>query len=158
MQKLLVAWLVLALSAFAQTAGPAASAPPAPPPVPPSAPVIKQLRETVSFIQLLCQNGADVLDLRGTGFFVFYPDQRLSKDGGFVYLVTNRHVAECWDEDRHPMRVKSISIRVNLTNGASTLIPLNAAGNIPWTFPADDSVDLALFPLLPDQAKVEYKM
>jgi len=110
----------------------------------------------VSFIELVCQEGDKAVKEAGTGFFVWYPDERAGKDSGFTYLVTNRHVAECWDETRHPMLVKSVSVRVNLVDGSSTVLPLNTKGNVPWIFPPDESVDLALIPLAPDRNKVDY--
>jgi len=60
------------------------------------------------------------------------------------------------DEKNHPMPVKSISARFNLSDGSSKVEPLNKKGNIPWILPTDESVDLALIPLLPDQKAVDY--
>src|SRR5258706_12401781 len=65
-------------------------------PPPQKLPIVRQIRKTVSFIELICQNGDLTVTDRGTGFYVYYPDERLGKDGGFTYLVTNRHVAKCW--------------------------------------------------------------
>jgi hypothetical protein len=121
---------------------------------------VKQIRKTVTFITLICQDNDDpkkVEKVQGTGFFVTYPDQRINKNGGgFSYLMTNRHVAMCWDEDNRPMRVYSISIRVNLKDGNSAEIALARSGNVPWVLPADDSVDLALLPFGLNQAKVDF--
>ncbi len=73
-------------------------------------PAITQIRKAVTFIKLTCNNRYDV---RGTGFFLNYPDSRLGKELAFVYLVTNRHVALCWNPSGQPMSVENISIRLN---------------------------------------------
>jgi hypothetical protein len=128
-----------------------------PPAVPtPRASFTKQLKETVVFIKLRCEARGKTWDVTGTGFVVLLPDDRLGKDRGFTYLVTNRHVASCWDEARHAMSVKSISVRVNLVDGSSTVLDLNSHGNMPWVLPSDDSVDLALLPLGFDQKRVQF--
>jgi len=63
-------------------------------------------------------------------------------------LVTNRHVAKCWDEQNKPQEVQSETIRFNTIDGSSRRLGANPAG---WVFPADDSVDLAAMPVtLPD--------
>jgi hypothetical protein len=119
-------------------------------------PFVKRLKETVAFIQLRCRSGGTLLDVKGTGFFAFYPDERVGKNRGFAYLVTNRHVAQCWDEKDQPMQVMSIALRMNFADGGSRVIYLNQNGNIPWLLPTDDSVDLAIFPLALDQKMIEY--
>jgi S1-C subfamily serine protease len=82
----------------------------------------------------------------GTGFIVFYPDSRLPKGSGFNYLVTNRHVAECWDEHNHPRDVQALAFRVNIKDGSSRRLPFDPHA---WRIPADDSVDLAVMPIVP---------
>jgi Trypsin-like peptidase domain len=127
-----------------------------PAPAAPSAPFTKRLKQTVVFIKLRCEAGGKLLNVSGTGFMVMLPDERLGKDRGFTYLVTNRHVAQCWDESHNPMPVKSVSVRVNLVDGSSTILELNSHGNMPWFLPLDDSVDLAVLPLGFDQKRVQY--
>jgi hypothetical protein len=146
---------LLVMSAFAQSketavnARPTASATPQAPD-----PVITQIRKSVVFIRLACLKDGQLWDVRGTGFFVGYPEPRLG-DRDFVYLVTNRHVAMCWDEHGKPREVKTISVLLNLNkeeNGAfAKEIVLNPNGNVPWFLPADDSIDLAAVPLVPDR-------
>jgi len=63
-------------------------------------------------------------------------------------------VAECWDDNRNPMRVLSASVRLNLKDGTSKDEPL---GNPQWIFPPDDSVDLALTTANPDPKVYDYK-
>jgi hypothetical protein len=127
---------------------------------PPSDPATTQIRKAVTFIKLQCTDGGRDFDVRGTGFFVFYPDPRLGA-GGFDYLVTNRHVAECWNDAGHPMQVKSISLTMNLreAHGDSLVqeVLLTDHGNLPWILPEDGSVDLAAFPVLFDQTRFDYK-
>ncbi len=124
-------------------------------------PEITQIRKSVTFIKLMCNDGSRELDVRGTGFFIGYPDPRLGQDGAFSYLVTNRHVALCVNDSGHAMRVDRISIRLNRpqANGGtlSEEIALNEHGNIQWVVPEDSSVDLAVFPLLPD-ARFDFKL
>lgn len=125
-------------------------------------PLVLQIKKTVAFLELVCQRfGADgkpeFVDAKGTGFFIAYPDTRL-KDKAFGYLVTNRHVAECWDEEHgnKPMQVKAIAVRLNLQAGTSQLIKLAPFGNAPWIYPDDPSADLAVLPLAPDQKIFDY--
>ncbi len=136
-----------------------AQAPAATGPTTKDVPFVQQLKKTVTFIQMLCQSGSGTEpdDIRGTGFFVSYPDERLGKDQGFFYLVTNRHVAECWDENRLPRAVKSVNLRFNLIDGSSAKLALSTNGNAAWILPVDDSVDLAILPLRPDDKKVDFK-
>jgi hypothetical protein len=100
-------------------------------------------------------------DVRGTGFFVLYQDARLGNGGGFGYLVTNRHVAMCWNEQGHPMQVESVSITVNRQKAAgdnfSQELPLNEHGNAAWVTPDDASIDLAVLPLALNAADFDFK-
>jgi hypothetical protein len=121
-----------------------------------SAAMIPQLKKTVVFIQLECQDGDTLVDVRGTGFFVGYPDERLGKDLAFGYLITNRHVAMCWDRNGHPLLVRSIAIRLNRKNGSSDTITLSTLGNAPWVLPTDESVDLAALGFMPNSNIYDY--
>jgi hypothetical protein len=129
---------------------------------PPPEPAMTQVRKCVTFIQLLCKEGGQEFDVRGTGFFISYPDPRLGNEGSFVYLVTNRHVAQCWNDSGHPMQVERISIRLNRRQAEGDSIAqdlfLNPYGNVPWVLPQDDSVDLAVLPFLPDQNRFDFKL
>jgi Trypsin-like peptidase domain len=115
----------------------------------------QQIRKTVGFIKMTCISGDKTVELKGTGFFVSYPDHRIGENGGFNYLVTNRHLAECWDDDRRPRTVQKVDLTLNLKEGSSNHLT-NVAGNVPWILPADTSVDLALIPMLPDQSLYDY--
>jgi hypothetical protein len=116
---------------------------------------VAQFRKSVAFIDLECEKASKVLRVHATGFFVQYPDSRIPS-GSFSYLVTNRHAALCWDDARLPMKVKSISMRVNGKNGSALTVPLSSQGNAPWFLPLDESVDLAVLPLLPNPDLVDY--
>jgi hypothetical protein len=72
----------------------------------------------------------------------------LPKDSAFDYLVTNRHMIECWDDQQHPRDVTSLVIRVNTKDGSSRKL---SGSPRDWYFPNDESVDLAVMPVtLPD--------
>jgi hypothetical protein len=119
-----------------------------------SEPAERQVRKTVTFITLSCLRGNIPIRAQGTGFFVAMSDSRLPAMS-FVYLVTNRHVAMCWDEQNNPMPVRSATIRLNLKDGSSR--EFTSVGNVQWILPKDDSVDLALFPLAPDVEVYDYR-
>jgi len=111
----------------------------------PSVPTIGvQLKRSVVNVELQCKEGNLLVGAAGTGFLVAYTDARLPKGQSFEYLVTNRHVAECWDEHNHPREVTSLKIRVNANDGTSRELAGDPAA---WKFPSDDSVDLAAFPV-----------
>ena len=106
----------------------------------------KRVRKAVVNIEMNCkvkigQTGRTTTQaFRGTGFLLGLEDSRLSGES-FTYLVTNRHVAECWDEDRKPQQVESLAVRVNLKNGTSVTAPLLPNN---WRFPTDKSADIAV--------------
>jgi hypothetical protein len=60
----------------------------------------------------------------------------------------------CWDEDNAPLRVQSVTVRLNLKDGSSR--EFTSTGNLHWILPSDDSVDLALFPLAPPTDVYDY--
>jgi hypothetical protein len=113
----------------------------------PGPPFTTQLRKMVVFIELTCTDSGNARLFTGTGFLVAYQHPQLRKDQHFDYLVTNRHVAECWDDQNQPRVVESVRLRVNLKNGSSKLADLSQQGNIHWYFASDDSVDLAVTPI-----------
>jgi S1-C subfamily serine protease len=113
-----------------------------------------QLKKSVVNIELQCTDGNQSVSGAGTGFVVGYIDSRLPKGTFFAYLVTNRHVAECWDEKNHSRPVQTLMIRVNTKDGSSKRIPANPTA---WRFSHDDSVDLAVMPvLLPNDLDLTY--
>jgi hypothetical protein len=123
-------------------------------------PLMVQVRKSVAFIKLSCNKGSKAYESRGTGFFVSFQDSRLP-NVLFMYLVTNRHVAMCWDARGTPMHVKSVAMSVNLKEpqGGKYLkeITLSDKGNAPWILPEDTSVDLAVLPLLGNTDVSDFK-
>jgi hypothetical protein len=112
----------------------------------PTSPVPGELiRKLPLQIALSCKGNQQTLPqpFAGTGFLVSIAVPPAGKGMAFYYLVTNRHVAECWDEMNRPQQVISIGVRLNTENGAVTL-PLNSNGNANWFYPDDDSIDLAV--------------
>ena len=124
-------------------------------------PTVIQFKKTVVLLETDCSTTDDagtrkIAPYLGTGFLVSYQDSRFPKIGGFSYLVTNRHVALPGVEHSAPCRVIDYKIRLNLitpaANGSmSEVYSLGSA--LPWAFPQDPSVDLALMPFGPDPAK-----
>lgn len=115
----------------------------------------------MTFIKLTCKKDDEEFTVRGTGFLVDYRDPRLGKSA-WSYLVTNRHVAFCWDESSGlPMRVKNISIRLTRKEPDGTAYAdelfLSHHGNVRWFLPEDDSVDLAVIPLTLDENKFDFR-
>jgi Trypsin-like peptidase domain len=149
-QPLYAAILLCAVSIWGQTE----SSPP-----PQSEALMAQLKKTVGFLELTCKEGVTTYQVKGTGFFVSYPDKRLGEN--FGYFVTNKHVALCWNNAGHPMEVMRIAVRLNLrspiNDNFTQEVVLSEHGNVPWVFPSDESVDLALFQLVPDSKQFDYK-
>lgn len=115
----------------------------------------------MTFIKLTCKKDGTEFTVRGTGFLVDYRDPRSGR-GAWTYLVTNRHVALCWDESSSlPMRVKNVSIRLSRKepNGSaySDELFLSHHGNVRWLLPEDDSVDLAVIPFAPDEKRFDFR-
>jgi Trypsin-like peptidase domain len=121
------------------------------PSVPPFGVILKR---SVVNVELKCKQGNLLISGAGTGFLVAYTDPRLPKDTFFEYLVTNRHVAECWDEHNRAREVQSLMIRVNAKDGSSRKLTASPSG---WRIPVDDSVDLAVMNVhLPDDLQISF--
>jgi hypothetical protein len=112
----------------------------------PDPPFATQLRKMPVVIQMTCKgHDRKLFSGKGTGFIVAYVDPRVANGSYFSYLVTNRHVAECWDENRQPTDVQSVALRVNLVGGGAATESLPHAR---WYFSTDQSADLAVTPLV----------
>jgi hypothetical protein len=116
----------------------------------------------VAFLTLSAHDASDKkFRVRGTAFFVAYEDKRVGQDGAFVYLVTNRHIAEPHD-DGQALTVDEVTLRLNLkapVNGRQLediALPLGSQHR--WYFPEDAAVDLAVMPLFPPQDHYDYLM
>jgi hypothetical protein len=98
--------------------------------------------------------------IAGTCFFVYYDDSRLGKERGFIYLVTNRHMAVPGIERGLNYPIRQLALRLNLLSpeggreSSEGNIPLEGA--VHWYFPADEGVDLAVLPIAPDEKKYDY--
>src|SRR5713226_8274211 len=115
MTRFLIVSLLLGISHATQAqtqVGAVATAAVTPPAKPLSAE--QQIRKTVGFIKMTCTSGDKTVELKGTCFFVSYPDHRLGEKGVFSYLVTNRHLAECWEDGRRPRPVQKVDLTLNL--------------------------------------------
>lgn len=117
------------------------------------------LRKLSVQVELLCKVDGLAQSFTGTGFLVGIEVPPAEQHRSFQYLVTNRHVAECWDEKNHPQEVISTNVRMNTQNEGAVIFPLNGfggGGKPSWFFPTDDSVDLAVTPFrLPDNPKLD---
>ena len=126
----------------------------------PSSPVPGEtLRKLSVQLELLCKVNGLPQSFTGTGFLVGIEVPPAEKHQSFDYLVTNRHVAECWDEANNPREVVLTNVRMNTQDGRAVTLPLNGingSGKPSWFFPTDDSVDLAVTPVKPpDSPKLD---
>jgi hypothetical protein len=126
----------------------------------PTPPFAELIRKTVGFMQVNYSNGSEQAGVIGTCFFVFVPDKRLGGDRGFIYLVTNRHVAQPGIDLGTPYQGLAVFIRLNLLptdgGGQSVWEQILLGGHVQWHFPTDPAIDLAVLPLAPDQKKYDY--
>jgi hypothetical protein len=122
------------------------------PPNPPQPSLTEQIAKSVAFISVPYGDAAKPDFVSGTCFFVFLPDERLGKGGGFVYLVTNRHVASAEGVPKDQL-LAYVSIRANVSqaDGTARLVLSRAtlAGKFRWYFPDDPTIDLAALPVVP---------
>lgn len=164
---------LLVLTSFAQQLSQPPSTPPRQPATSaaaPTTPVAEQIRKTVAFLMVAVGNDeasltrgvTDLAALKGfigTCFFVWVPDSRIGEGQGFVYMVTNRHVAQPGIDLGTPYQVQGIFIRMNLVTpqgGMQSVEVRVLPDQVHWFFPLDDAVDLAVTPLLLDQTKYAY--
>lgn len=108
---------------------------------------------TVVFIKLIVEVDGRLVPVQGTGFLVAYPDSRLSPNQSFLYLVTNRHVAEAVDTGRgcqkYPIKETSVTLNLKVPDASGNRQHTETVPNPPgisWVFPDDGSVDLAATP------------
>ena len=127
---------------------------------PPQSPV-EQIRRTVGFLTVAYQDGSSTKGVIGTCFFVGVPDKRLGEENqSFIYLVTNRHVAQPGIDLGTAYPVLGAFLRLNLDTPQGEvqsvqqrIAPVN---QLRWHFPKDDAVDLAILPLAPDEKIYSY--
>jgi hypothetical protein len=124
-------------------------------------PIVTQFKKTVVFVETDCivsepAGGVKVVPYLGTGFLVAHHDERFPNVQGFNYLVTNRHVTLPGIEDGVPCHVQGYKIRLNLKNASadgSYSETIAAGADVPWLYPSDRSIDLAVTPFGMDPAK-----
>jgi len=119
-----------------------------------------EIKKTIAYIEADCLVEGKIEPHSATAFFIIKPDDRLGKDRGFEYLVTNRHAAQPGIENGTPCQVVNYAIRMNLrdaSTGGSKATNFILGPNLQWVFPDDPSVDLAVVPMAPDRTKVDYE-
>jgi hypothetical protein len=122
-------------------------------------PFAAEIKKAVAFIETDCLKDGKLVPSVATAFFVVKPDERLGKGLGFEYLVTNRHAAQPGIEDGAPCQVVNYVIKVNLRSNDSAhprATPVSLGPNLPWVFPDDPSVDLAIVPFAVSPSKVDF--
>lgn len=116
----------------------------------------KALTKTVGLLTALYVKDGVPMQSRGTCFFVFYPDERMGKGQGFLYLVTNRHVVVPGIDQGHLYNVTATTLRANRKDsGRFEEGPLPVSSQFHWYFPADDAVDLAVFTATTQSANLD---
>lgn len=111
-----------------------------------------QIAKTVVFITIPYEQNGTKKTINGTGFFVAVPDERIGKQGFFIYLVTNRHVATA--EGATPdSPLSQVGLWLNLSqpqNGQTAFkITEQLTPSHHWYFPSDPTIDLAVLPGAP---------
>ena len=118
-----------------------------------------EIKKVVAFIETDCLQEGRAVPYFSTAFVLVKPDERLGKDRGFSYLVTNRHAVQPGIENGAPCQVVNYSIRVNVRSSDPSRPPtgtsVSLGPNLPWVFPEDPAVDLAVIPFGVDQSKVD---
>src|ERR1700682_3958748 len=154
---LILSVCTLAVHASAQTAQPVTPQPQTSTAAQPKS-FTTLLKKTVGFLHVAYLRDGTLMEANGTCFFVIYEDKRLGENRGFIYLVTNRHMANPGIEDGNSFPVISFGLRLNLSNSdqgsQDGQIPIE--GQRHWFYPSDDSVDLAVIPFAPDQVMYDY--
>jgi hypothetical protein len=156
---LVLCFYLALLTASAQQSTPG-QAPIATATAPPQA-FTEEIRKTVAFLEVDYQDGPKPKGLIGTCFFVMLLDKRLGENQGFVYLVTNRHVAQPGIDLGTAYPVLGAFLRLNLVTPQggiqSVQQSIAPANQLRWYFPQDDAVDLAILLLAPNQSIYSYE-
>jgi len=119
------------------------------------------IKKAVVFFETDCLKDGTMVSHLATAFILVQPDERLGKDRGFQYLVTNRHAAQPCIEEDTPCQVTNYAVKVNVRSndptGSSAATRILLGPNLPWVFPGDPAVDLAIIPFGADQSKVDFE-
>ena len=94
------------------------------------------IKKAVVFFETDCLQDGKVVPYLATAFVVVKPDERLGKDRGFQYLVTNRHAVQPGIEGGAPCQVTNYAIKVNLRSndsaGSTSATLISLGPNLPW--------------------------
>jgi hypothetical protein len=130
--------------------------------VPAQPSLIESMKKTVVFFQTNCPDAqGNQKGYSGTAFLLALADTRLNggKGGSFTYLVTNRHVAQPGIEHGHPCQPTAYFLRADtkVPNqvGSYSMVVQIPFGQLIWTFPQDQSVDIAIAPIAVDTEKLD---
>jgi Trypsin-like peptidase domain len=116
------------------------------------------IKKTVAFVFVKGTDGA--LLPNGTAFFVGVPSDSDPKRS-YIYLVTARHVLATQPDLPSSPLLAEVFLRLERrTGGVETVpIPIVTSGPNRTTFsPSDQTIDLAVVPLLPDPAVYDFKV
>jgi hypothetical protein len=122
---------------------------------------IDQIKETVVFFQTSYLESGQRKAWSGTGFFIHAVDPRIP-GRGCVWLVTNKHMLHPPDRpyfDAVVVRANTKELGPQGEHYVDLTLPVkDNAGALYWiTDPDDETVDLALFRLLPDESKLDVR-
>jgi hypothetical protein len=152
--------LSASLTAFGQGQAPVATSSQQATATTPKSSFTTEIKKTIAYLEADCLVVGKIEPHSSTAFFIVKPDDRLGKDSGFEYLVTNRHAAQPGIEQGTPCQVVNYAIRMNLrdaSTGDSKATNFILGPNLQWVFPDDPSVDLAVVPMAPDRSKVDFE-
>lgn len=113
-----------------------------------------QVKQVVAFIFIERPDGKLVAN--GTAFFVGVPDEQ-NPERSYVYLVTAKHVLQ--KTEGGPF-FPAVFVRLDKKDGSAETVklPIVASGDKRTVFFHDDTtVDLAVFPALPDEKIFDFK-
>ncbi len=110
------------------------------------------MQKSVAFMRVEYKEGQTQREIRGTCFFVLLKEPRVGPSRGFVYLVTNRHLAQPRAKTPGtPVTVTKTTITLNLVEAVggrtATELTLFQGDGTRWYFPEDESADVAVTPI-----------
>jgi hypothetical protein len=161
-----VAWAGLITASLGQSGPAPTNAPLAAAPTPSSDPPITQIKKSVVFIEgryrkqavvdgvPQVENGAPRLEdnestIDGTGFLIAYPEERLGKDEGIIFLVTNKHMVREPGPDGTLGKgkyLKNVMVRMNGNDPIEGTDIYFRSGPVAVTDDATDDLDLFVDP------------
>jgi hypothetical protein len=96
---------------------------------PPS--VTAQLKHSVGLLHVKYLTEQGIMAVDGTCFFVFYNDKRGGDDFGFMYLVTNRHMAQPGVEQGKHYQILQTTLRLESSRSIAKLSRNRSPGRRP---------------------------